>query len=52
MSTYNPPVKDMAFILSHVVGLHDLPQAADLDAATIDAVREEARGRQARARCS
>lgn len=42
MSTYNPPIKDMAFILSHVIGLHDLPQAADLDAATIDAVLEEA----------
>ncbi|MDB5490181.1 MAG: acyl-CoA dehydrogenase, middle domain protein [Micavibrio sp.] len=42
MSTYHPPVKDMAFILNHIVGLHDLPQAADLDAATIDAVLEEA----------
>lgn len=42
MSVYHPPVKDMAFILNHVVGLHDLPQATDLDAGTIDAVLEEA----------
>jgi alkylation response protein AidB-like acyl-CoA dehydrogenase len=42
MTSYNPPLKDMAFVLSHVVGLSRLEKAADLDAATIDAVLEEA----------
>lgn len=37
-----PPLKEMAFVLSHVVGLGRLEKAADLDAATIDAVLEEA----------
>lgn len=42
MSAYNPPLKDMAFILNHVIGLKDLPKAADLDEGTIAAVLEEA----------
>lgn len=42
MTAYNPPLKDMAFVLEHVVGLYDLPKAAELDRETVEAVLEEA----------
>lgn len=42
MTAYNPPLKDMAFVLEHVVRLYDLPKAAELDRETVDAVLEEA----------
>lgn len=41
-TSYTPPVKDMAFILHHLVGLYDLPKAAELDPETVEAVLEEA----------
>ena len=43
MTAYQPPLADMAFVLDHVVGLYDLPQAAELlDRDTVDAVLNEA----------
>jgi|GEM_PF-1902949 len=41
-TSYNPPVKDMAFVLQHLVGLYDLPKSAELDPETVEAVLEEA----------
>ncbi|MGZ9097549.1 MAG: acyl-CoA dehydrogenase [Micavibrio sp.] len=42
MTAYHPPLKDMAFVLEHVVGLYQLPHAAELDRETVEAVLEEA----------
>lgn len=45
MSDYHPPLKDMRFILDHVVGLESLPEHPDLgklDADMIDSVLEPA----------
>jgi alkylation response protein AidB-like acyl-CoA dehydrogenase len=40
--TYTPPISNMTFLLLHVVGFPDLPQAEELDADTIDAILGEA----------
>lgn len=40
--SYQPPVSTMQFALQDVVGLDGLPQAGDLDAATVTAILEEA----------
>ncbi len=44
MSAYTPPVKDMLFVLDHVVGIHRLPQMqrGDLDRDMVEAVLNEA----------
>jgi len=44
MSAYNPPVKDMLFVLDHVAGIHRLPQMqrGDLDREMVEAVLTEA----------
>ena len=39
---YTPPIDDMTFLLQHVTGFSDMPQAQDLDADTVRAVLEEA----------
>ncbi len=45
MAQYNPPLRDMQFVLHEVLGVVDelkvLPKHAEIDAATIDAVIEE-----------
>ena len=45
MPHYNPPLRDMQFVLHELIGVVDrlktLPRHADVDAATIDAVVEE-----------
>ncbi len=38
MSDYNPPLKDMAFLLEHVVGLDKLPEHAELGQLDMDMV--------------
>ncbi len=42
MTAYKPPVADMMFVLNRVTDFRKLPQAADLDEATMQAVLEEA----------
>ncbi|MDR1461955.1 MAG: acyl-CoA dehydrogenase C-terminal domain-containing protein [Azoarcus sp.] len=45
MSTYNAPLADMRFVLDEVAGLKDilsLPDFAEVDADTVDAILEEA----------
>ena len=42
MSDFKPPVRDMLFVLKHVVGLGGLPQSADLDDDTVEAILDEA----------
>ncbi|MDR2925738.1 MAG: acyl-CoA dehydrogenase C-terminal domain-containing protein [Azoarcus sp.] len=45
MSTYNAPLADMRFVLNELAGLQeilDLPDFADIDADTVDAILEEA----------
>lgn len=44
MSMYNPPVKDMLFVMNKVVGIHQLPQMqrGDLDSEMVEAVLNEA----------
>ncbi|MDR1661837.1 MAG: acyl-CoA dehydrogenase C-terminal domain-containing protein [Azoarcus sp.] len=45
MSTYNAPLADMRFVLNEVAGLQeilDLPDFAEVDADTVDAILEEA----------
>ncbi|MDR3322708.1 MAG: acyl-CoA dehydrogenase [Zoogloeaceae bacterium] len=45
MSTYNAPLQDMRFVLNEIAGLKDvlaLPDFAEVDADTVDAILEEA----------
>ncbi|MDR0702142.1 MAG: acyl-CoA dehydrogenase N-terminal domain-containing protein, partial [Azoarcus sp.] len=45
MSTYNAPLADMRFVLNEVAGLQEilgLPDFAEVDADTVDAILEEA----------
>jgi len=42
MTTYSPPVSEMVFLLEHVTGFRDLPQAEELDIETVEAILEEA----------
>ena len=46
MPTYTPPLRDMQFVMHEVLKVTDefkaMPRHADIDAATIDAVLEEA----------
>ncbi|MDR1229728.1 MAG: acyl-CoA dehydrogenase C-terminal domain-containing protein [Azoarcus sp.] len=45
MSTYNAPLADMRFVLNEVAGLNEilgLPDFAEIDADTVDAILEEA----------
>lgn len=45
MAQYNPPLRDMQFVMHEVLALGEvlkaLPQHADIDADTINAVLEE-----------
>lgn len=42
MTPYRPPVEDMQFLLTRVIGLEGIEKAKDLDAETIGSVLEEA----------
>jgi alkylation response protein AidB-like acyl-CoA dehydrogenase len=42
MSAYKPPVQDMMFVLNQVIGFDRLPQAAEIDEGTMQAILDEA----------
>jgi hypothetical protein len=49
MSTYNAPLADMRFALNELAGLEEilgLPDFAEVDADTVDAILEEAADRK------